>query len=256
MITSYPEFEKSSDVFDFCCKTIANAYEKYSFSCAKSRHRISARSLDNNFKFEISFSSSIERNVSNENIVFKVHAGIESRHFCKWLEENISKKPTTVFFAADRIASRSLDPAYEPQDKTGYEWNMAIKYYRDDRLRVIIHLIDTIVLPIFNRFNNIAKLVEDITLGTSPVLNLDHRLSYVWINNPHRVIAFLCFIQSKEYAENAIKNYLNKYPEIKNELNNSIKNASKFEKNHAPCVSNNNRIQFLGHAAWYYELSI
>jgi Domain of unknown function (DUF4304) len=182
----------SREVYLSVCQTIAAFYEPLGFKYSPSGQHLRLKSKDNEFIFQISFSSSHFNDI--DNVKFEVCANVLSHKFKKWQSQNqigeFNKKPCE-YIAGGNIGNLQEAHKYKT-------WNVANPATRDAMIEDIVLNINTLAMPFFESFKQLNTLIADI----------ESKGEYFAIHDINRLATFLSYVASKETVERTFSNFL------------------------------------------------
>ena len=184
--------EGPREVYEDCCRRIAEAFELEGFRYSKSAKHFTRSAGD--FRFRVSFQSS-RNNVADEFVALWIHGNVLSPKLKKWRRDNRALRSEFDGVVGGQIGNL--------RKETGWlEWNLADPGSRDSQVEDAIRHIREIIFPYFSVF-------EDIPVACEAFIKDDFPAS--WVVD---IIDFLRCFGRPEQAREGASNFLARHEDL------------------------------------------
>lgn len=183
------------EIFEIGCKKIYDHLVNFGFKSVKKGQLLKKMSSDGEFNYEIYFQSSL-RNWSG-NISIWPHVSVSSNSLKKWQMEKYNSDEESGLVFSTRLENLT------PLKNKNTDWNIA-QNNQDNIIPKLCELIEKYVIPVFERFENVDDLLDDISTNS---LALNAHFDTRHQNLP---IDFLIYYGNIDIAQKSFDNYLKK----------------------------------------------
>jgi|GEM_PF-530483 len=175
------------------CQKIAEQLQPFGFKSTQKGQLLKKISRDKKLKFEIYFQSSTKNWSGNVSILPQIL--VSSDPLKKWQKEKYNCDNENGVIFSTKLENLT------PLKNKNHDWNITLTN-QENVIPKLIELIKTYVLPVFEKFEDIEKVITEIS---EDGLKLNEHFDSKHQNLP---IDFLCFFGTQDLAQYAFDNYL------------------------------------------------